>query len=153
MEALTDAVGLRMIGFSPGMFDVVDSQVELIVMSFRFSTILCPSVSQDTDQAHALFCKEGQHSIVEQIRTRNRRLGRIELGRSPLGVGIDEGLLIDAANALDGADIEGVLGTQIAWMSRFNLAMGYIIVLLLLQGTDLCFGQNLTRFGDMPLQG
>ena len=58
MEALADAVGLRMIGFSPGMFDVVDSQVELIVMSFRFSTILCPSVSQDTDQAHALFCKE-----------------------------------------------------------------------------------------------
>jgi len=59
MEVLTDAVGLGVIGFSPGVFNVVNGQVELVVMSFRFSTILCSSVSQNTDQAHVLFCKEG----------------------------------------------------------------------------------------------
>jgi hypothetical protein len=36
-------------------------------------------------------------------------------------------------------------------MSRFNLAMGNIIVLLLLQGTDLCFGQDFARFRNMAL--
>src|SRR5215217_7486870 len=41
--------------------------------------------------------------------------------------------------------------TWIARMSRFNLAMGHIIVLFLLQRTDLRFGQNSTRFRDMTL--
>jgi hypothetical protein len=36
-------------------------------------------------------------------------------------------------------------------MSRFNLAMGHIIVLFLLQRTNLFFGQNSTGFRDMTL--
>jgi len=56
MEALTDAVGLWVIGFGLGVLDVVNGQVELIIMGLRLSTILCPSIRQNTNQTHALFC-------------------------------------------------------------------------------------------------
>lgn len=42
-------------------------------------------------------------------------LGRVWLG--PLGVGIDEGLLIESANALDRACIKSVLTVKIARVS------------------------------------
>jgi hypothetical protein len=45
MEALADAVGLRMIGFGLGVRDVVNGQIELVIMSLRLPTILGPSVS------------------------------------------------------------------------------------------------------------
>jgi hypothetical protein len=67
VEALTDAVGLRVIGFGPGMLDVVDRQVERVIMGLWLSAILGPAISQHTDQAHALPCEEGQYPIIEQI--------------------------------------------------------------------------------------
>jgi hypothetical protein len=47
----------------------------------------------------------------------------VEFGRvwlEPLGVGIDEGLLIESANALDRACIEIVLTVKIARVSRIK---------------------------------
>ena len=40
------------------------------------------------------------HPIIEQIHRRDRHLAIVELGASDLGVGVDEGLLVNAANAL-----------------------------------------------------
>src|SRR6185312_11088632 len=102
---------------------------------------------------HPLFCEEWQYLIIEQISRGNRHFGCVEFGRSPFGIGIDECLLIDAAHTLDRSHIEGVLAAKVAWMSGFNLAMSNIVVLLLLQSSDLRFGQNFARFGDMTLQG
>ena len=65
MEALANAVGLRMIGFGPGVLNVINGQVELVIMGFWFAAVFRATVSQNTDQAHALFCKERQHSIIE----------------------------------------------------------------------------------------
>ena len=65
MKTLANAVGLRVISFCPGVLNVVNGQVELVIMSLRLSTILGSSVGQNTDQAHILFCKERQHSIIE----------------------------------------------------------------------------------------
>lgn len=45
-------------------------------------------------------------------------LGRVWLGL--LGVGIDEGLLIESANALDHGCMEIVLAVEIARMSRIK---------------------------------
>ena len=47
----------------------------------------------------------------------------VEFGRvwlEPLGVGIDEGLLIESANTLDRASIEIVLAVKIARVSRIK---------------------------------
>ena len=39
--------------------------------------------------------EEGNHAVVQKIGRRDRRLAIIELGASNLGVGVDEGLLVD----------------------------------------------------------
>jgi hypothetical protein len=44
------------------------------------------------------------HPIIEQIGRRDRGLAIVKLGASNLGVGIDVGLLVDAANALQIAE-------------------------------------------------
>ena len=41
--------------------------------------------------------EERDHPVVEQIGCRDRRLAIVELGAGDLGVGIDEGLLVDAS--------------------------------------------------------
>ena len=85
MEALTDAIGLGMIGLGPGVLDIVDRQVELVIVGFWFSAVFSATASQDADYPHSLFCKERQDFIIEQIRACNRSLGRIEPGLSPPG--------------------------------------------------------------------
>ena len=117
MEALADAVGLRVAHFGLGVLNVIQRQIQLVVMRFRLATILRASIRQDADHAHALFGKERQHTVIEQISSRNGRLGGVELGLRPLRVSIDEGLLVNPAYALDRADVEGILTAQITWMS------------------------------------
>ena len=43
-----------------------------------------------------------------------RHFGRIQLGEGHLGIGVDEGLLITPAHTLYIADVEGVLGAEVA---------------------------------------
>jgi len=57
--------------------------------------------------------KERYNPVIEQIRGRDRRLAIVQLGASNLRIGVYEGLLVDAADALEIADIERVLGTAI----------------------------------------
>jgi hypothetical protein len=47
----------------------------------------------------AVLLVEGQNPIVQEIGRRNRRLAIIKLGEADFGVSVDEGLLIDAADA------------------------------------------------------
>ncbi|EXJ39538.1 hypothetical protein D049_4829B, partial [Vibrio parahaemolyticus VPTS-2010] len=54
-------------------------------------------------------------------------------------VGINEGLLIDAPNTFQVANIERVLRAEITWKRCFYLTTSLIIVLLTLKGCDLLF--------------
>lgn len=81
----------------------------------------------------------------------NRCLGGIQLGRSPLGVGIDEGLLVNPANALENADVEGVLAAQVTRMGRYDFAVSHIVFLPPLQRLHLRLGQHVAGFSDMAL--
>lgn len=78
-------------GFS--VFDIVQSEIELIVMRFRPATVFRAAIGEYTDQSHVLLCQERQDPVVQQISSGNRRLRSVELGCSPLRIGIDEGLL------------------------------------------------------------
>jgi len=44
----------------------------------------------------------------------DRRFAVIQLGEGDLGIGVDEGLLVDPPDALQGADIKRILGAAIA---------------------------------------
>ena len=72
--------------------------------------------------------EERHDPIIEQICRCDRRLAIIQLGEANLGVGVDEGLLVDAANTLQIADIERILGAAIARMFALELAVRLLLV-------------------------
>ena len=88
--------------------------------------------------------EEGDHAVVQKIGRRDRRLAIIELGASNLGVGVDEGLLVDAPDPLQIANIERVLGAAVARMFALKFAMGLLLGLGLFQRDELGLGQYQT---------
>jgi hypothetical protein len=81
--------------------------------------------------------EERQHPVVQNLRRGDRRLAVVELGEDHLGVGIDEGLLITAANTFHVADIESVLGAAIAGTFAFEFAVDLLLGFGFLQSDDL----------------
>jgi len=52
---------------SKSVIDIVQGQVELVVVGLRPSAILGATVSQDADNPHTLFGKEGEYPVIEQV--------------------------------------------------------------------------------------
>lgn len=100
MEALADAIGLRMTRIRLHILKVIKCQIELVVTLLQAAAEFGTTISQDTEHPHALFGKEGQYSVIQQIRCGNRRLSCVKLSRDPLRIVIEKGLL---ANAPDGS--------------------------------------------------
>ncbi len=109
------------------MLDVIQCQIELVIMSLWAATEFRATISQNADHPQALFVKEGQHFIVQQVRCRNWCLGCVELSGCPLRIGIDKGLLVNASDTLNGANIKRILTPQITGMRRFDFTMNDII--------------------------
>ena len=95
---------------------------------------------------------ERHDPIVEEIGGGDRRLAVIELGEGDLGVGVDEGLLVDAPDPLHVADVERVLGAAIARTFALELAMRLLFALGLLQRGELAFGQHQAFLGDLGFE-
>src|SRR5262249_1475892 len=64
------------------------------------------------------------------------------LREGDFGISVDEGLLVDPPDALQGADIKRVLGAAIAGALALELAMRLLVGLGLLERDDLGFGQQ-----------
>src|SRR5579872_5791121 len=114
VEALDDAIRLWALGLGAGVVDVLERQVELVFVVFRVAAIFRAAIGQHAGQLDLPRVIERHDVIVEEIGGGNRRLPIIELGEGDLGVGVDEGLLVDAPDPLHGADVERVLGAAIA---------------------------------------
>src|SRR4029450_11692376 len=111
MERFPDAVGLRSFGFGARVVDVLDREIELVLVPLRIAAVLAAAIGQYAQQLDVIALEQRDHAVVEEISRRNRRLAIVELGAGNLGVGVDEGLLVDAPNSLQIADIERSLGT------------------------------------------
>ena len=133
MEAFTDAVRLRALGLGAGVIDVLDREIQLVLVPFGVAAELAAAVSQHAQKLDIVFLEEWQHTIIEQIGRRDGRLAVVQVGKAYLGIGVDEGLLVDASNALQIADIERILGAAITWMLALELAMGFLLGLGLFQ--------------------
>jgi hypothetical protein len=59
-----------------------------------------------------------------------------------LGIGIDDGLLVDPPDPLGRADIEGILRPTVAGALALELAVRFLVGLGLLQRGDLRLGQE-----------
>ena len=100
VEACTDAVGLWALGLGARVIDVLDRQVEFVFVPLGIAAIFTAAVGQYPQQLNVEAFEQWKHTIVEQIRRRDRRLAIVELGADHLGLGVDEGLLIDPPHAL-----------------------------------------------------
>ena len=127
VEALDDAVGLRALGLGSGVVDVLDREIELVFVAVVGSAIFGPPVGQH--QGNVVLLVERDHPVVEQVGGGERGLAVVEFGEADLGlggVGVDEGLLVDAPDALQRPDVEGVLGAAVsrAFGDEFDVVVG-----------------------------
>ena len=96
--------------------------------------------------------EERHDPIIEQICRCDRRLAIIQLGEANLGVGVDEGLLVDAADALQIADVERILSAAIARVLALEFAVGLLLGLGLFERRKLSFGQHQAILGTSCFQ-
>ena len=85
---------------------------------------------------------ERHHAVVEDLGRGDRRLAVVELGEGDLGVGVDEGLLVDPSHPLQRADIEGVLRSAVAGALALELAMRFLVGFGFLERGDLGLGKQ-----------
>ena len=95
------------------MIDVLDRKIQLILVPFGVAAGLAAAVIQHAQKLDIVLLEERQHTVIEQFGRRDRRLAVVELGKAYLRVGVDEGLLVDASNTLQVADIERILGVAV----------------------------------------
>lgn len=105
VEALTDAIGLWGLRLRPGVVDVFNSQIELVLVSLLVAAVFRAPVRQDTQQLDAMFLIPGDDPVIEHIGGHQDILAVIELDEGYLGIGVDEGLLVDSTYTFQRADI------------------------------------------------
>ena len=92
-------------------------------MPFGVAAELAAAVSQHAQELDIVLLKEWQHTVIEQIGRRDLRFAIVEFGKADLGIGVDEGLLVDASNTLQNPDIERVLSAAVTRMLALELAV------------------------------
>jgi hypothetical protein len=92
--------------------DVLDGQIELAFMRLGGAAEFRAAVGQHAAELDVVLVEERHDAVVEQVGGGDRGLAVIQLGERHLRVGVDEGLLVDPAHPLEGADIEGVCAPQ-----------------------------------------
>src|SRR5262249_27866477 len=153
VESFTDAVGLRAFGLVARVIDVLDREIELVCVPFGIAAILAAAVGQHAQQLNLMGVEEWQDAVIQEIGRRDRGLAIIEFGEGNLGVGVDEGLLVDPPHALEIADVERVLGTAVARMLALELTVGLLLGLGPFERHDLGFGEHQAFLGALGLQG
>src|SRR5262249_6136931 len=144
--------GLWALGLGARMIDVLDREIELILVPLGIAAVFAAAVGQHTHELYVVALEQGDRSIVEQIGRRDRGLAIVELGAGDLGIGVDEGLLVDPSDPLQVADVERVLSAAIARMFALELAMRLFLGLGLLQRDDLRLGQHQALLGALGFQ-
>jgi hypothetical protein len=121
--------------------NVLDCQVELVSVALAAAE-LSAAIGQHLAEPDRVLVVERHHPVVEDLGCGDRRLAVIELGEGDLGVGVDKGLLANASDPLQRADVKGVLRPAIAGTLALELAMGLLVGLGFLERGDLGFGQE-----------
>ena len=70
-----------------------------------------------------MFIVPGDNAVIEEVGGHQGVLAVVELDQGHLGVGVNEGLLVDTADALERAHVVCILGAQVAGVQALNLAV------------------------------
>ena len=101
-----------------GMVDILHRQIQLILVGFPVSAVFRAAIGENTQPWNIVFFIERKHAVMQHVGRYQRILAIVQLGKGHFRVGVDEGLLVNASDALDGADLVGVLRAQLARMLR-----------------------------------
>src|ERR1700731_3471989 len=142
VKALDNAIRLWALRLGPRMVNVFHREIKLVVVMLGIAAIFRAAVGQHTAEPHLLFVEERQDAIVQEIGRCDWRLPIIEFGEGDLRVGVDEGLLIDASDALHVADVERVLGAAVTRMLTLEFAMGFLFGFGFFQRDELRLGED-----------
>ena len=152
VEAFADAVGLGRHGLCPGVVDVIDGQVELVIVLIHLAAILGATVREDAQHRQALAGIKRQHPVVQQISGGDRRFCGVQLAMHDFAVSVDKRLLVNAPHTFEIADVERVLRTEIARVGGLDLAAGHVVLVLSLQCRNLFVAQDNAFVGDLGLK-
>lgn len=81
-----------------GVLDTADIEIQFVVETFYFFEVFCAAIGEQADNSHGMFLEEEKDSEVEHVGCRDRRFGSMNFRCSSLGIGVHNGLLIDASN-------------------------------------------------------
>ena len=126
VEALANSVRLRALGLGPAVVDILDREIQFVLVPLRVAAVLTAAIGEHPAERDGVLLIERQHPVIQQIRRGDRRLDVVKLGEADLGVGIDEGLLVDAAHSLQRADVKGILCAAITWAFAIELAVRFL---------------------------
>src|SRR6266700_3797902 len=132
------------------MIDVLDREIELVLVPFGIAAELATAVGEHAQQLGIVLLEEWQYPVVQQVGRGDRRLAVIQLAESDLGIGVDEGLLVDPPDALEIADVERVLRATVAGMLALELTVGLLLDLRALQRHNLRLGEHPTGRAHEP---
>jgi hypothetical protein len=79
---------------------------------FPIPAVFRAPIGENSKQRNIVFLIKGNNSIIEHVGRYQRILAVVQLGEGHLRVSVDEGLLVNAPDALDGAYVIGVLGPR-----------------------------------------
>jgi hypothetical protein len=104
--------------------DVLQRQVQLVLVLLQVADVLRAAVGQHAQERDAFGLEERQHPVIEGVGGGQRVLAVVELADGDPRVSVDEGLLVDTPDALERADVEGILRAQIARVFCLDLPVG-----------------------------
>src|SRR5579884_2097699 len=96
----------------PGVLDVVEMQKQLIRMSGLCSAIFRSPVCECTKKSNLFPIKKWQDLVVQEVGCCDRSFVWVKLGKADIRKCVNPSLLIDLSDALDVANIIGVLAKQ-----------------------------------------
>ena len=106
------------------------------------TAILRSSIGEDSQQRDAFFLEERKNLVIKHIRSGNRCFFGIKLSDTVLGIGINEGLLVDMSHTFNITYVVGVLCPQVAGVVCLNFSMSLFKATGFFQGNQLIFSQN-----------
>ena len=169
VEALKIAVGLRPSDLGGAVLDAFELEEELVGVLVGPAAELASVVGEDGFDGDLVGLEEGQDVVVEEMDGGERHFGGVEACEGDTGVAVDGGLGVDASDALEVSDVEGVDGKQRAGVGGIDMAFaelgieafkepdllvgeldGSLARVLLEADEALVFGEEVVTFPDTP---
>lgn len=100
-----------------------------------------------------MLVKERYYPVIEHVSGGNGVLAGVKVCKGYTAVGINNGLLINAAYTFDGAHVISVLSNEIAGMLGFNFTTGFQLFFLAFQSDYLGFCENEAIFSYTGFKG